>query len=160
MNPGRDHCCWRNERFLAGMNVRPHPGPLPQPPPLHSGAAQAVDRVEEERRRKDRGNRRQSEFVAATAKESSGLSEAISSPSLSPGERDGVRASVSTKPLYSLATRSDDAGIRRLLRENPMPGQIAFSLEREPDYFADGDLAGEEKQTIVACESKRVVCVG
>jgi hypothetical protein len=71
-----------------------------------------------------------------------------------------VRASVSTKPLYSLATRSDDAGIRRLLRENPMPGQIAFSLEREPDYFADGDLAGEEKQTIVACESKRVVCVG
>jgi len=61
---------------------------------------------------------------------------------------------------FAIATRADDASIRRLLRENPMPGQISISLEREPDYFADADLPGEEKQTIVAYEGERAVCVG
>ena len=34
---------------------------------------------------------------------------------------------------FELATPSDDPEIRRLLRENPMPGRIALSLECEPD---------------------------
>ena len=41
-----------------------------------------------------------------------------------------------------------------------MPGTIALSLEREPDYFADAHLPGEEKRTIIAHENGRVVCVG
>jgi hypothetical protein len=61
---------------------------------------------------------------------------------------------------FALAKPADDADIRCLLRENPMPGQITLTLEREPDYFADADLPGTEKQTIVAKEGGRVVCVG
>jgi hypothetical protein len=61
---------------------------------------------------------------------------------------------------FALATQADDTDIRRLLRENPMPGQVAITLEREPDYFADAGLPGTVKQTIVANEGGRVVCVG
>ncbi|HEY1661059.1 MAG TPA: hypothetical protein VGI03_01455 [Verrucomicrobiae bacterium] len=61
---------------------------------------------------------------------------------------------------FELATDNDDAEIRRLLRENPMPGQIALSPEREPDYFADANLFGGEKQTIIAREAGRIVCMG
>ena len=61
---------------------------------------------------------------------------------------------------FALATPADDADIRRLLRENPMPGQITLTLEREPDYFSDAGLPGAEKQTIVANEGGRVVCMG
>jgi hypothetical protein len=61
---------------------------------------------------------------------------------------------------FALATPADDADIRCLLRENPMPGQITLTLEREPDYFADAGLPGTGKQTIVANEGGRVVCVG
>ena len=61
---------------------------------------------------------------------------------------------------FALATQADDPDIRRLLRENPMPGQITLTLEREPDYFVDAGLPGTEKQTIIANEGGRVVCVG
>ena len=50
---------------------------------------------------------------------------------------------------FDLANAEDDAGIRRLLRANPMPGTITISLEREPGYFADAALPGGGKQTIV-----------
>jgi len=33
------------------------------------------------------------------------------------------------------AVETDDAGLRRLLRETPMPGSIQITLEREPGYF-------------------------
>jgi hypothetical protein len=65
-----------------------------------------------------------------------------------------------TRVEFALATRADDAEIRRLLRENPTSGQIALTFEREPDYFADSDCPGSEKQTIIAREDGRVVCVG
>jgi hypothetical protein len=61
---------------------------------------------------------------------------------------------------FDLASTSDDAEIRRLLRENPMRGQIALSLEREPDYFADAGISGEVKQTVVAHDGQRVAAVG
>ncbi|HSY19923.1 MAG TPA: hypothetical protein VK815_16385 [Candidatus Acidoferrales bacterium] len=61
---------------------------------------------------------------------------------------------------FALAGEGDDADIRRLLQENPMPGNISLSLEREPDYFADAYLPGETKQTIVAHAAGRVVCTG
>jgi hypothetical protein len=61
---------------------------------------------------------------------------------------------------FSVATNEDDAEIRRLLRENPMPGRISLSLEREPDFFADANSSTETKNTIVARDGRRVVCVG
>lgn len=61
---------------------------------------------------------------------------------------------------FDIAAVGDDADIRRLLRENPMPGRISLSFEREPNYFADAKLSGEIKQTIVARDGGRVVCVG
>jgi hypothetical protein len=61
---------------------------------------------------------------------------------------------------FDIAAVGDDAEIRRLLRENPMPGRISLSFEREPNYFADAKLSGEIKQTIVARDGERVVCVG
>jgi hypothetical protein len=61
---------------------------------------------------------------------------------------------------FAVARADDDADIRRLLRENPMPGVISLSLEREPSYFADARLPGETKQTIIARAGGRVVCTG
>jgi hypothetical protein len=61
---------------------------------------------------------------------------------------------------FALAGADDDADIRRLLRGNPMAGTISLSLEREPDFFADADLPGETRQTIIARDRGRVVCVG
>jgi hypothetical protein len=55
---------------------------------------------------------------------------------------DGVR--------FELATRADDAEIRRLLRENPMPGRISISLEREPDASLAAAVDGDVHRTIVA----------
>jgi hypothetical protein len=55
---------------------------------------------------------------------------------------DGVR--------FELATRADDAEIRRLLRENPMPGRISISLEREPDASLAAAVEGDVIHTIVA----------
>ncbi len=37
---------------------------------------------------------------------------------------------------FSIASTADEPDIRRLLRENPMQGNIAMTLEREPDAFA------------------------
>jgi len=61
---------------------------------------------------------------------------------------------------FAVATRDDDAAIRRLLRENPMRGAVCVSFEREPDYFLGADLAGGEDQTIVAFSDSRLVCMG
>jgi hypothetical protein len=53
---------------------------------------------------------------------------------------------------FELATAADDAEIRRLLRENPMPGRISVSLEREPDARVAAAVEGDEHHTIVARE--------
>jgi hypothetical protein len=61
---------------------------------------------------------------------------------------------------FELATPEHDAPLRRLLRENPMPGSISLSLEREPSFFAAAGLEGLEHQTIVALQGDRVVAAG
>ena len=48
------------------------------------------------------------------------------------------------------AGRADDADLRRLLRANPMEGEISVSLEREPDVFLAGSIEGHRHDTIVA----------
>jgi hypothetical protein len=61
---------------------------------------------------------------------------------------------------FELATADHDAALRRLLRENPMPGSISISLEREPQFFTAAAVDGPEHQTIVAIENGRVVATG
>jgi len=57
------------------------------------------------------------------------------------------------RPLYfKLADHADDASIRRLLRENPMGGEIALSLEREPSYFDYSGVDGPFHQVIIGKE--------
>ncbi len=49
-----------------------------------------------------------------------------------------------------LARPSDDAELRRLLRENPMPGRFSLSLRREPSFFLGATIEGDEHRTLVA----------
>ena len=71
-----------------------------------------------------------------------------------------LTAAKTGRVCFAVATEDDDADIRRLLRANPMPGKISLSLEREPDFFADANLPGETKQTIIARDGNRIVCMG
>jgi len=59
---------------------------------------------------------------------------------------------------FSIATRADDAGIRRLLSSNPIPGKIRIRYEREPDYFAGCATMGAT-QVLVARADERVIGV-
>jgi len=63
---------------------------------------------------------------------------------------------------FELARPEDDPGLRRLLRENPMPGSISLSFEREPNYFNASLIEGRFHQTLVAheMESGKVIGVG
>ncbi|HYG60563.1 MAG TPA: hypothetical protein VD902_21025, partial [Symbiobacteriaceae bacterium] len=51
---------------------------------------------------------------------------------------------------YSLATPADDADIRRLLRENPVPGHLTLGYEREPDFFLGCTVVDRFAQVILA----------
>lgn len=62
-----------------------------------------------------------------------------------------------TSVTFGIADEKDDAGVRALLRNNPMGGRISISLEREPSYF---DNAVFPEETIVARENGRLVCAG
>ena len=61
---------------------------------------------------------------------------------------------------FSLATPADDPALRSLLRNNPLPGSIRLSFEREPDYFAATGIEGPFQQTIVAREENTGLIVG
>jgi hypothetical protein len=49
-----------------------------------------------------------------------------------------------------LATAADDAAIRGLLRREPVPGRIAISYEREPEFAIGCDATGENPTVLVA----------
>lgn len=61
---------------------------------------------------------------------------------------------------FDLATEADDAGLRRLLRENPMQGSISLSFEREPNYFDASFVEGPFHQTLVARETDTGEMIG
>jgi hypothetical protein len=65
---------------------------------------------------------------------------------------------MSDEVAFALATRADDAGIRRLLSSNPIPGRIRIRYEREPDYFAGCATMGTT-QVLVARADERVIGV-
>ncbi len=59
-----------------------------------------------------------------------------------------------------LAIPADDASLRRLLRENPVPGSISLSYEREPDYFKAAGVDGTLSQTIIQLDDPTGECLG
>lgn len=61
---------------------------------------------------------------------------------------------------FDVATPSDEAEIRRLLRENAIGGGYAMSLEREPDGFSGVTWPGERKTIILARDRASGAAVG
>jgi hypothetical protein len=61
---------------------------------------------------------------------------------------------------FELARPTDDPAIRRLLRENPVPGQMELTYEREPDYFLGAPVMGPISQTLVARQAESGQVVG
>jgi hypothetical protein len=59
---------------------------------------------------------------------------------------------------FRLATQADNAALRRLLRDNPMPGSISLTFEREPDYFVAAGLDGTLSQTVVSIDEQTGEC--
>lgn len=55
-----------------------------------------------------------------------------------------------SKITFELATPAGDPELRRVLRENHMPGTISVSFEREPNYFIGAKVEGPFHQTVVA----------
>lgn len=51
---------------------------------------------------------------------------------------------------FSIATPLDDEDIRKLLRDNPVPGDITISYERSPSYFHGCGVMGDFHQTVIA----------
>jgi len=62
----------------------------------------------------------------------------------------------------SLAGPEDDRELRSLLRENPVPGPVSLSYEREPDFFLASRVEGEQNQTLVARDgdSGKIMALG
>jgi len=59
-----------------------------------------------------------------------------------------ARPLTDSRYAIGLATAADDADLRRLLRETPMPGPIEVSLERESDFFAAARQEGGRHHTV------------
>lgn len=61
---------------------------------------------------------------------------------------------------FHVAGADDDADVRRLLRENPMPGAVSVTLEREPNAFLAGSVEGERYALIVARDRRARRTIG
>jgi len=61
---------------------------------------------------------------------------------------------------FSFAGPSDEADLRRLLRENPIRGVISVNFTREPDYSAGTQIAGGCDRTLIARENGRLIAAG
>src|SRR5262245_46354938 len=59
-----------------------------------------------------------------------------------------------------LATRCDDAELRRLLASTPMPGAVTVSFRREPSFFEAAAVDGEFSQTVVARDCEEACIAG
>jgi len=61
-----------------------------------------------------------------------------------------------------VASPADDPGLRRLLRENPLGGEIRLTFEREPDFFRAAAMQGSPRQTVIARDVRdgRIVGMG
>jgi hypothetical protein len=69
---------------------------------------------------------------------------------------------MSTDLTFAAATEATEPGLRRLLRENPLTGNIRVSLEREPNAFHAAGISGDDYQLMLASggEPPRVIASG
>lgn len=69
---------------------------------------------------------------------------------------------MSTDLTFAAATDATEPGLRRLLRENPMTGEIHVSLEREPNAFHAAGISGDHYQLMLASggEPRHVIASG
>ena len=51
--------------------------------------------------------------------------------------------------VFEPATAADDAGLRRLMAQSPMPGGISIAFEREPSYFHAVEVQGRFWQVLL-----------
>ena len=63
---------------------------------------------------------------------------------------------------FELADQSDDADLRHVLANTPMPGRISVTFLREPSYFDSATVDGRFRQVVAArdTDSRRVVGFG
>jgi len=63
---------------------------------------------------------------------------------------------------FEAATAATESGLRKLLRENPLSGEIRVSLEREPNAFHAAKTSGDAYQLMlaVAGEGQQVIASG
>ncbi|HEV3138708.1 MAG TPA: hypothetical protein VGZ26_12410 [Pirellulales bacterium] len=63
---------------------------------------------------------------------------------------------------FELATTADDADLRQILADTPMPGRITVSFRREPSYFDAAQVDGRFRQVVAArdYEENRLVGFG
>jgi hypothetical protein len=61
---------------------------------------------------------------------------------------------------FALAQSQDDAELRSFLVNNPVPGNIEVTFEREPDFFAGSEVRGGLNQTIAVRDLGKNKIVG
>jgi len=61
---------------------------------------------------------------------------------------------------FELATANDDAALRRVLADTPLPGPISMIFRREPSYFEAAEVEGQFRQVLVAREDVTDTLVG
>jgi hypothetical protein len=61
---------------------------------------------------------------------------------------------------FALAQSQDDAELRSFLANNPVPGNIEVTFEREPDFFAGSEIRGSFNQTITVRDLNKDKIVG
>lgn len=75
---------------------------------------------------------------------------------------DEVQLTMPTNLRFAAATAATEPGLRRLLRENPLTGNILVSLEREPNAFLGAGISGDSFQLMLASggEPRHVIASG
>lgn len=64
------------------------------------------------------------------------------------------------RALIELAEEKDDAAIRALLREIPMPGSVSVAFAREPSFFQTLAVEGRSHRVVIARDPKSRSIVG
>ncbi len=67
---------------------------------------------------------------------------------------------MSAELTFTAATEATEPGLRRLLRENPIVGEIHVSLEREPNAFDAAGISGDDWQMMLALRGNDVIGSG
>jgi hypothetical protein len=72
-------------------------------------------------------------------------------PLSDPGSEDRTHwPSVRKGSAFRLAGSVDGPALKRMARDHPVNGWVSLSYEREPDYFAAGDIEGDHHRTFIA----------